>query len=86
MLKIATALGLLLAAPAAHALTYPGDCNSATLRSAASKNGCAVNAGNKKQKHLTVTKDGKFITSIPHSVKANGTCRSIIKAINDNCS
>ncbi len=78
----ALALFALLAAPASFALSYPGDCKAATLRSAASKNGCTVeNAA----KHHKVKKNGQVVTLIPNTVKANGTCRAIIKAINDNC-
>jgi hypothetical protein len=63
-------------------LKYPGDCDSKTLRRAAEKGSCKVESGGE---HLRVFKNGKLITTIPHSVKENGTCRSIIKAINSNC-
>jgi hypothetical protein len=80
MLRIAVALAL-LASPT-YALTYPKDCKASTLRSAASKNGCTVENG---AKHHKVMKDGNQVTLIPNTVKQNGTCRSIIKAINENC-
>jgi hypothetical protein len=31
-------------------------------------------------------KNGNLVTTIPHSVKENGTCRSIISALKAGCS
>jgi hypothetical protein len=81
-MRLAAALLALSIAPASFALGFPADCKAATLRSAASKNGCSVvNAA----KHHKVMKGGKVLTLIPNTVKSNGTCRSIIKTINSNC-
>ena len=63
-------------------LKYPGDCDSKTMRKAAEKGGCKVESGGE---HFKVTKNGTTVTVIPHTVKENGTCRSIIKEINDKC-
>jgi hypothetical protein len=63
-------------------LKYPGDCDSKTLRKEAEKGGCTVEAGGE---HWKVYKSGSLVTTIPHTVKENNTCRSIIKEINDNC-
>ncbi|XXF80181.1 hypothetical protein P2318_10635 [Myxococcaceae bacterium GXIMD 01537] len=73
---------VLLFSPAAFALNYPGDCDSAKLRRAASKNGCSVENG---AKHHKVKKGGKVLTLIPNTVKPNGTCREVIKVIEKNC-
>ncbi|WAR15668.1 hypothetical protein MAR_005773 [Mya arenaria] len=67
-----------------EALQYPGDCKSSKLINFAEKGGCKVKKG--KQKHITITKDNRLVTRIPHHVKSNGTCRSIIDALNANCS
>lgn len=79
--RLATVLALTLS-PAAFALNYPGDCDSAKLRRAASKNGCSVENG---AKHHKVKKGSQVLTLIPNTVKANGTCREIIKVIEKNC-
>lgn len=63
-------------------LRYPGDCDSKKLRKAAEKGRCRVETGGE---HFRVFKGSTLITTIPHTVKENGTCRAIIKAINDNC-
>jgi hypothetical protein len=63
-------------------LSYPDDCDSKTLRKEAQKSGCTIEAGGS---HWKVYKDDNLITTIPHTVKENGTCRAIIKAINTNC-
>lgn len=79
------ALGLLAAsgvALAAGSLKYPGDCDRKTLERAANKNGCSTQSGSN---HITVKKGGKVITQIPHTVKPNGTCRAIIKILNEQC-
>ena len=81
-LAVLLAAAALLAAPSVRALTYPKDCKAATLRSAASKGGCSVENG---AKHHKVMKGGAQVTLIPNSVKQNGTCRSIISAINSSC-
>lgn len=81
-LRRLAALLVLFLTPAAFALSYPGDCDSAKLRRAASKNGCSVENG---AKHHKVTKSGKVLTLIPNTVKQNGTCREIIKVIEKNC-
>jgi len=63
-------------------LNYPSDCKNSVIKKAASKGGCSVKNGSN---HLGVYKDGQRITTFSHHVKANGTCRSIIKAINQHC-
>lgn len=63
-------------------LSYPGDCKNNILERAAQKNGCTLESGGN---HSTVKKNGTVITQIPNSVKDNGTCRDIIKKLNDNC-
>lgn len=63
-------------------LSYPGDCKNSVIKKAASKGGCSVKNGSN---HQGVYKDGQRITTFSHHVKANGTCRSIIKAINKHC-
>ena len=68
---------------AAGSLIYPGDCKNSTLEKAAKKNGCSLVDGGK---HWKVMKDAKMITTIPYSVKDNGTCREIIKVLNSECS
>ena len=63
-------------------LKFPGDCKAKTLVGFAKKCGLTVEAGGKHW----VVKDGKeFVTTIPHSVKPNGTCKSIIKTLNGRC-
>lgn len=79
--RLAAVLVLFLT-PSAFALNYPGDCDSAKLRRAASKNGCSVENG---AKHHKVKKGSKVLTLIPNTVKPNGTCREIIKVIEKNC-
>jgi hypothetical protein len=72
-----------VSAPAlAGDLSYPGDCKNSVLERAAKKNGCTLESGGN---HSTVKKNGTVITQIPYSVKENGTCRDIIKKLNDNC-
>lgn len=77
---------ILIFAPAyvvsAADLSYPDDCDSKTLRKEAEKGGCTVEAGGA---HWKVYKDDTLITTIPHTVKENNTCRAIIKAINKYC-
>ncbi len=63
-------------------LSYPGDCKSSKLKKAAKKNGCSVKAGGE---HWLVYKNGKMITTIPHTVKENNTCRAIINTLNKEC-
>ena len=63
-------------------LSYPGDCKASKLTKAAKKNGCSVEAGGE---HWKVYKNGNVITTIPHSVKENNTCRAIIKTLNKEC-
>src|SRR5215813_3667241 len=63
-------------------LNYPGDCKRKKLISAANKDGCSTKEGGK---HTIVNKNGNQITTIPHDVKENQTCRSIIKVLNDEC-
>jgi hypothetical protein len=63
-------------------LSYPGDCKNGTLERAAKKNGCSLESGGN---HWTVKKGGAVVTQIPYSVKENGTCREIIKALNAEC-
>ncbi len=63
-------------------LNYPEDCDSKTLRREAEKGGCTVQAGGS---HWKVYKDENLITTIPHSVKENNTCRAIIRAVNKHC-
>ncbi|MFE8605255.1 hypothetical protein KYC5002_44255 [Archangium violaceum] len=79
-------LGILLGSVTGFAagggLKYPADCDHAKLKRAANKNGCSTHAGSN---HLTVKKNGKVITQIPHTVKSNGTCQGTIKAINTHC-
>jgi len=76
------AAGFSMTSVQAANLSYPNDCKSQKLRKAASKNGCSVVSGSD---HLKVFKDGKMITTIPHSVKQNNTCRSIIRILNKEC-
>ncbi|WP_052731169.1 eCIS core domain-containing protein [Spirosoma radiotolerans] len=63
-------------------LSYPSDCKRNTLINAANKGGCSTKEGGS---HTIVYKNDQQITTIPRSIKENGTCRSIIKALNDNC-
>lgn len=63
-------------------LSYPADCKRGTLMGAASKGGCSTREGGS---HTVVYKNDKQVTTIPRSIKENGTCRSIIKALNENC-
>ena len=65
-----------------NGLSYPGDCKSSKLVAACKKNGCSTESGGS---HIKCKKGGKTITVIPHTVKPNNTCRSIIKVINSNC-
>jgi hypothetical protein len=64
-------------------LKYPGDCSSSKLRSFAKSCGITCKAGGSH--YICVDSNGKSLTTIPHSVKQNGTCRSIIKALNSRC-
>ncbi|KAH3875734.1 hypothetical protein DPMN_039010 [Dreissena polymorpha] len=69
---------------AAKGLKYPGDCKSKILRSYAEKCGLKVSPG---AEHFVV-KDPKTntqVTQIPHTVKENPTCRSIIRKLNARC-
>ncbi len=84
-LALCAALCAVLSAPAALALSFPGDCNAATLRSAGSKNGCTVINGSKGTKHHVVMKAGKQVTLIPDTVKQNSTCRTIINRLIGGC-
>jgi len=79
---ILIASGISMISAQAANLSYPNDCKAKKLRKAASKNGCSVVPGSD---HLKVFKDGKMITTIPHSVKQNNTCRSIISILNKEC-
>ncbi|HYO73984.1 MAG TPA: hypothetical protein VEU33_48740 [Archangium sp.] len=79
---LGTRLGSVTGFAAGGPLSFPGDGKSSTLQRAASKNGCSTHSGSN---HLTVKKDGKVITQIPHTVKPNGTCREIIKVLNAQC-
>jgi len=36
-------------------------------------------------KHHKIKKNGSVVTLLPNSVKANGTCRGIILAVNSQC-
>jgi hypothetical protein len=67
---------------AAAGLSYPGDCKNNVLERAAQRNGCTLEQGGN---HGTVKKNGAVVTQIPRSVKDNGTCREIIKALNEKC-
>ena len=64
------------------ALKFPSDCKSDTLRSFAKKCGLDVQPGGS---HWKVYDGEKLVTVIPHSVKQNGTCKSIINALNNRC-
>ncbi|WAR15147.1 hypothetical protein MAR_005252 [Mya arenaria] len=63
-------------------LEYPGDCHTKRLINFAKKGGCTLKTG----PHISVYRDGKFVTSIPHNVKDNPTCESIIDELNEHCS
>ena len=63
-------------------LKFPGDCKAKTLVGFAKKCGLTVEAGGSHW----VVKDGKeYVTTIPHTVKSNYTCKSIITVLNDRC-
>ena len=63
-------------------LKFPGDCKAKTLEGFAKKCGLTVKEGGSHK----VVKDGKkSVTTIPRTVKENGTCKSIIKALNSHC-
>jgi hypothetical protein len=49
---------------------------------AAKNGGCTVEMG---AKHHKIKKDGSVVTLLPNSLKANGTCRNIINAVNSKC-
>lgn len=80
---VVAVLALTVSPVMAKDLSYPKDCKSATLLKAAGKGGCSAESG--KKKHIPVFKNGKLVTSIPHSVKDNQTCKSIIDALNKEC-
>lgn len=63
-------------------LKFPGDCNSAKLQNFARKCGLCILPGGS---HIKVCDGDKQLTVIPHSVKANGTCRNIINILNGRC-
>ena len=63
-------------------LDYPSDCNSRTLRRFAETCGLTVTAGGK---HLKVYDGAALLTTIPHTVKSNYTCKSIIDTLNAHC-
>lgn len=65
-------------------LTYPGSCNAGELSDAAKASGCTVDPDGGHMK--VYDKNGNVVTLIPHSVKDNGTCRAIIKALQAGCS
>ena len=64
-------------------LNYPDDCKRSNLINAANRGGCKAKVV--KNKDTPVVKK-TFITSIPHSVKENPTCESIITELNKHCS
>ncbi|WAQ93684.1 hypothetical protein MAR_006155 [Mya arenaria] len=66
-----------------EALKYPDDCKHSNLIDAANQGGCKAKAV--KNQDTSVYKE-KFVTSIPHSVKSNPTCKSIINELNAQCS
>ena len=82
ILKTTIFAAMMVFATQSFALSYPGDCTNAKLERAAKKNGCSLSAGGN---HWKVMKGGNMITTIPYSVKANGTCRSIITILNNQC-
>jgi len=63
-------------------LKYPGDCKASKIIKAAKKGGCTVEMG---AKHHKIKKGGSVVTLLPNTVKPNGTCRSIINAVNSQC-
>ena len=62
-------------------LLFPGDCKAETLKNFVETCGLKVVPGGKHWKVL----DWKLLTTIPHRVKANGTCWNIIKKLNGHC-
>jgi hypothetical protein len=71
-----------MGAAATQRLSYPGDCRRNTLIRAGNRDGCSTDEG---ANHTNVRKNGNVITQIPHTVKANNTCRSIIRILNNEC-
>ncbi len=67
-----------------ESLRYPSDCSSKTVINAITRGGkCDIESG---AKHWKVKKDSNFVTTIPFgNTKDNGTCRSYIKQVNNNC-
>ncbi|XP_031551071.1 uncharacterized protein LOC116288423 [Actinia tenebrosa] len=63
-------------------LKFPGDCNSSKLQNFAKRCGLYVVSGGN---HILVYDGSRLITTIPHSVKENGTCRNIINILNGRC-
>lgn len=82
LILISTISMVTLPAHAFQNLKYPADCKNKILETAAKKNGCSVSEG---KGHKLVFKNGLKITEIPNSVKANNTCRAIIKVLNTQC-
>jgi hypothetical protein len=71
------------AKPKKPGLSYPQSCNYDTLVRYAQRCGLTIVQGGN---HAIVKRaDGTTVTTIPRSVKANGTCRSIINALVNEC-
>ena len=61
-------------------LDYPSDCNRKKLTNFATGIGLKVRPGSK---HYKVFDGPQLLTTIPHSVKSNPTCKSIIYILNN---
>lgn len=63
-------------------LSYPGDCDRKTLIRYAENCGLTIKEGGK---HTKVYNGSRLVTTIPRTVKPNGTCRSIIRDLLNEC-